>query len=140
MKDHHRDDHAHIKSKMTKVQFNNPAMIESKEEDNSIHGFKNPNLRREVTAKAIKDFICMNEQFLTTSSSGDIVFKDPSKKEDAKEENKLNYFKKLIDQLGDTFDADIIEFDDHFAKDELVYSIIVNRYVLWTSVFTMNSF
>ena len=139
MKDHHRDDNddINIKSKTTKVQFNNPALIETSktEEGSSIHGFKKATLKREITAKAIKMFIDSNKGHLTTSSSGDIVFKDPSKKEDAKDNNGLTYLEEILDQLGDTFDADIIEFDDKFAKEklksELVYSIIINRYVFW---------
>ena len=135
VKAHHQDDNndAHIKSKKTKVQFNHPALIETSntEEGSSIHGFKKPTLKREITSMAIKMFINSNKDRLTTSSCGDIAFKNPSKKEEIKDDNGLDALEELLDQLGDTFDADVIEFDDEFSdrklKSELVFSIIVNR-------------
>ena len=124
----------------TKSSFNNTGLIYPTKSTNSVssgHGFDKPSLKHEITAKDIKTFIEDNKDLLTTLSNGDIAFKDPSKKEktrnqreeeDKKEQkNSLDDLVKLFNELEETYDADIVEFDDQFSNSELVFSIIVNR-------------
>lgn len=121
----------------TKSYFNNTGLIYPTKSTNSVssgHGFDKPSLKHEITAKDIKTFIEDNKDLLTTLSNGDIAFKDPSKKEKAKnqreedkKQEKLDDWVKLFNELEETYDADIVEFDDQFSNSELVFSIIVNR-------------
>ena len=113
-------------NRRTKLRFNNTDLIHPTE--NSSCRFNNTTLKHGITAKAIKTFIEENKVLLTTSSSGDIVFKDPSKKEEIEKEKRLDHWIKLVDELGE-YDHDIVEFDDTFSKSELVFSIVVNRLV-----------
>lgn len=127
--------YADVKSKKTKIELNRPELIVTTkaEKDSGIHGFKSTYVNHEITADAVKQFIDENTDYLTMSS-GNITFREPSGDErDAEALKKIEGIEEIITELNSNFDADIVEFDDEYAheslRSELVFSIIVNRYV-----------
>lgn len=139
--------YADVKSKKTKIELNKPELIVTTqaEKDSGTHGFKSTYVNHEITAAAVKQFIDENTDHLTMSSSGYITFREPSDDErDAEALKKIEGIEEIIAELNSNFDADIVEFDDEYAheslRSELVFSVIVNRYVEKFTFLLMQSF
>eukprot|EP00588_Corethron_pennatum_P013729 CAMPEP_0194269444 /NCGR_PEP_ID=MMETSP0169-20130528/3603_1 /TAXON_ID=218684 /ORGANISM="Corethron pennatum, Strain L29A3" /LENGTH=454 /DNA_ID=CAMNT_0039011087 /DNA_START=86 /DNA_END=1450 /DNA_ORIENTATION=+ len=106
------------------VAFDTPALIDTRfAVDNQ---FPHAKMRNPVTAAAIKEFLDRNKQFFKQELHGDLEFVYAGNNED-----KI-WMVDNLEKFDESFDADIVEFDDKFAneiyrKTALVYSVIVNR-------------
>ena len=94
-----------------------------------------------VTALGILRFIKLNRSYLK-EVDGTLTFHEDGDAHLVKEGGQhefLEISKRLVQVDDDEFDADIIEFDDEFEEEglkaELVYSIIVNRYVRFMRIY-----
>lgn len=103
------------------VHFDTPSLVLTTKADGSV--FNNTKLNHEITPAALLEFVSKNRKYLKIDKEGDIVF-------DPKGEEKQEFeYEKTLRGLMYRFDVDIIEHDDFNSESELVYSIVVNRYV-----------
>jgi len=106
------------------VAFKSPELIDTR--NSADKKFPSTKMKNPVTAAAIKDFLNFNKKFIRQESMYDklkFVYDGSN--------TKTAYVAEDLADLRDSFDADIIEFDDKFGsmglKSTLVFSIIVNR-------------
>mmetsp|Transcript_9456 Transcript_9456/g.10172 ORF Transcript_9456/g.10172 Transcript_9456/m.10172 type:complete len:408 (+) Transcript_9456:196-1419(+) len=106
------------------VAFKSPELIDTR--NSADKKFPSTKMKNPVTAAAIKDFLNFNKKFICQESISD----KPEFVHDGSN-TKTAYVAEDLADLRDSFDADIIEFDDKFGslglKSTLVFSIIVNR-------------
>jgi len=106
------------------VAFDTPALVDTR--FSADKQFPSTKMNNPVTAVAIKEFLDKNKKFFKQEGIKDIEFVQDGTNEDPIR------LAEIVRNLGETFDADIVEFDDKFAnegvlKTELVYAVIVNR-------------
>ena len=118
------------KKKKNIVKFDSPDLIITKKA--AKRSYASTNLKHEITADAVLEFVEKNRRYLTDDKDGYLSF---NKKGDNKEVLEIE---KRVKILGQKFDADIIEFDDDRGnkglKSELLYGIVVNRYDLFMTL------
>jgi len=111
------------KKKKNIVKFDSPDLIITKKA--AKRSYASTNLKHEITADAVLEFVEKNRRYFTDDKKGELTF---NKKGDNKEVLEIE---KRVKILGQKFDADIIEFDDdrgnNGLKSELLYGIVVNR-------------
>jgi hypothetical protein len=110
--------------------------------------FQNRNLKYPISLGMILDFISENRQFLTMkgermlkeapkdrlqmllnilrAAQGELLFDDSPEKTELGIE-KVKEVEKVLRTLHAKSDSIIIEFDDQFSNEELVYGIMVNK-------------
>jgi len=107
------------------VAFDTPALVDTR--FSADKKFPSTKLNNPVTAVAIKEFLDKNKKFFKLKRDNpNFKFLQAGTNEDPL------WLAESIENLGTSFDADIVEFDDKFAytdvlKTELVYAVIVNR-------------
>jgi len=107
------------------VAFDTPALVDTR--FSADKRFPSTKLNNPVTAAAIKEFLDKNKKFFKQKRyDSKFKFLQAGTNEDP------FWLAESIENLGTSFDADIVEFDDKFAytdvlKTELVYAVIVNR-------------
>lgn len=111
------------KAKKKIVAFDTPALVDTRFSADKT--FPSTKMNNHVTAKAIKEFLDRNKKYIRQDHMDDPSFVyDGSNTE-------TPYASELLEGLGDSFDADIIEFDDKFGgkrlDSTLVFAIVVNR-------------
>lgn len=104
------------------VNFNRPELIWTQGGAQPVNQYRY--LKYPVTAAAIAEFVQSNLEYLR-KPDGDIIFDQEDSTE--KKEGMARFLHSL--DIMECFDADIIEFDDQFSSTELVYGIVLNRYV-----------
>ena len=107
------------------VAFDTPALVDTR--FSADKQFPSTKMNNPVTAVAIKEFLDKNKKFFKQEPNN---YK-PEFLQDGSNEDNI-WMADIVKDLGESFDADIVEFDDKFAnesilKTELVYSVIVNR-------------
>jgi hypothetical protein len=107
------------------VAFDTPAHVDTR--FSADKKFPSTKMKNPVTAAAIEEFLVSNKQFIRQDFHADPEFVyDGSNTE-------VPYSAELIGDIKDSFDAEIIEFDDKFGnfnwggQGTLVFSVIVNR-------------
>lgn len=106
------------------VAFDTPALVDTR--FSADKQFPSTKMNNPVTAVAIKEFLDRNKKFFKQGR-----FEDPEFIQAGTNEDPI-WMAEVVEDLGASFDADIVEFDDKFAneglsKTALVYSMIVNR-------------
>jgi hypothetical protein len=110
------------------VNFIKPELIITEGGGGEDPPYKGTKLQYPIPVNGVLEFIKLNRKYLVKGESG-VAF-SPEGKGDAGNELKITErFKNVA-----LFDADIVEFDDKFkdegCESELVYSVVVNRYVI----------
>jgi predicted lipase len=107
------------------VAFDTPALVDTR--FSADKQFPSTKMKNPVTAAAMKEFLDRNKKFIRQDALADPEFVyDGSNTE-------VPYSAELLGDMRDSFDADIIEFDDKFGnfnwggQGTLVFSVIVNR-------------
>lgn len=105
------------------VEFDTSALVDTR--NSAADPFPKAKLKHPITAAAILQFLRLNKKYIRQSEGEDLEFaKDGDNTENI-------FFTKKLEDLGENFDADIVEFDDEFAEGRLfstlVFSIVVNR-------------
>ena len=115
------------------VAFNQPELIYTQLVDMEPI-FKDTYMKFPVTAENILKFIRLNRGYLK-DVEGTLTFDEEGDADLEKGGMQALGISTRLMQVDDEYDADIIEFDDEFVeeglKSELVYSVLVNRYVNW---------
>ena len=110
------------------VNFIQPELIITEGGNGEDPPYKGTKLQYPIKVKGVLEFIQLNRKYLMKGESG-VVF-SPKGKGDA--DNELMIIERFKNVA--LFDADIIEFDDKFKDEgcdsELVFSVVVNRYVI----------
>jgi hypothetical protein len=110
------------------VNFIKPELIITEGGNGEDPPYKGTKLQYPIPVKGVLEFIKLNRKYFVKSESG-FAF-SPEGKGDA--ENELQITERFKNVA--LFDADIVEFDDKFkdegCESELVYSVVVNRYVI----------
>jgi len=107
------------------VAFDTPALVDTR--FSADKKFPSTKLNNPVTAVAIKEFLDKNKKFFKLKQDEhNFEFLQAGTNEDPL------WLAEIVEKIGASFDADIVEFDDKFAnesvlKTELLYSVIVNR-------------
>jgi len=108
------------------VAFDTPALVDTR--FSADKKFPSTKLNNPVTAVAIKEFLDKNKKFFKQKRcDSKLKFLQAGTNEDPL------WLAEIIENLGTSFDAEIVEFDDKFAytgvlkTTELVYAVIVNR-------------
>ncbi len=114
------------------VAFQKPELIYT-QNSKETPPYEKTFLKFPITTKAVKEFTELNKKFVI-DEEGNISF-TPEGVESTSRSTASRTLRNLS-FVDDEFDADIVEFDDEFIggglfglSTELVYSIIVNRYV-----------
>lgn len=107
------------------VAFDTPALVDTR--FSADKQFPSTKMNNPVSAVAIKEFLDKNKKFFKQEPNN---YK-PEFLQDGTNEDNI-WLADIVKDLGESFDADIVEFDDKFAnefflKTELVYSVVVNR-------------
>ena len=106
------------------VAFQSPELIDTR--NSADKKFPSTKMNNPVTAAAIETFLNLNKKFIRQES----ISETPAFVYDGSNTETACVAEDLAD-MRDSFDADIIEFDDKFGsiglKSTLVFSIIVNR-------------
>ena len=107
------------------VEFDTPALVDTR--NSAANPFPEAKLKNPITAAAILEFLRLNKKYIRQAEFEDLEFaKDGDNTENI-------FLTKKLEELGENFDADIVEFDDQFADERLfstlVFSIVVNRSV-----------
>ncbi len=115
----------------TVVAFKKPELIYT-QNSTGTPPYQKTFLKFPITTKAVREFTELNKAYVV-DEEGQIAFNPNG----VTSRDFASVTLRDLSFVDDEFDADIVEFDDEFIgggllglSTELVYSIIVNRYVL----------
>ena len=99
------------------VEFDTPSLIITSKGAQTRNRF----LKYDVTPQAILEFVQKNRHLLNQDRNGDLIFDDKTPLE--KRPKSLYYEAHLEKLIRRDIDVRIVEFDDQFNSEELVYGI-----------------
>ena len=103
------------------VKFEQPELIVTQKSDE--RRFKTTLLKYNVSATAILKFVDLNRKHLKLES-GSLAFDKTGSNTDS------FYFENGLQTLKNKFESEIVEFNDEEKDKELLYAVVVNRYVI----------
>ena len=106
---------------LTKVEFNQPELIITQNDEEDLENRANAYLKTSVSAKDMLKFLQLNRNFYN-----DYEFNEEWDKKTA-EETEPKKLESDLKMMAEEYDAEFWEYDDEFAEKHLVYGLIVNR-------------
>lgn len=108
---------------LTKVEFTDPHLIVTQNDEQDLESRANAFLRTTVSAADMLKFLELNRNFYV---GDDLAFNEEWSNKTAAETDPLAVEKDLK-VMAEEYDAEFWEYDDQFAERDLVYGLIINR-------------